>query len=219
MTSIMALRVGHKGRVVSFEPHPFTFVELVANVQRWAEAPGISWIRAHPIALSDVRGNGMLEVPGDDSVNRALASVAKSGNGLVSRRYPVDLHPLVDFVPEGDLVGVLKVDVEGGEFQVLKGAEPILRRKGIRDIIFEEYQSYPTIATEFLEGAGYTIFSVGLSLWGLVLSLPGVRRATRPGYIPTYLATIDPERAVRRLETRGWATLRPASHRHGQVAS
>jgi hypothetical protein len=105
----------------------------------------------------------------------------------------------------------MKIDVEGGEYEVLRGAETSVRTHRIRDVVFEEYNSYPTKATEFLETAGYTLFSLNVSLRGLVLSQPNAKSAMRSGYIPTYLATTDPDRAVRRLEKTGWAVLRAAS--------
>ena len=37
VTSLMAARVGPKGRVLSFEPHPKIFAELAANTHRLAE--------------------------------------------------------------------------------------------------------------------------------------------------------------------------------------
>ena len=83
-------------------------------MQRWVREPGIGSIRTHPVALSDKSGEGILEVPGDDSVNRALASIALNSNGLGSR-YPVEIHRLVEFIPASKVVGVMKIDVEGGE--------------------------------------------------------------------------------------------------------
>jgi hypothetical protein len=114
-----------------------------------------------------------------------------------------------EFVADEDKIGVMKVDVEGLEFQVLKGAEPVLRRHGIRDIIFEDYNRYPTEATALLQGAGYAIFSINLDLWGLKINPPSTQSETREGYIPNYLATCDPERALTRLGRKGWQALRP----------
>jgi FkbM family methyltransferase len=208
MTSVMAFRTGSDGRVLAFEPHPFTFAELQVNVHGWAQVPGIADIQIHQIALSDSAGDGALEVPGDDSVNRGLASLRQTDEGVRSR-YPVQIRRMDEFVADEDKIGVMKVDVEGLEFQVLKGAEPVLRRHGIRDIIFEDYNRYPTEATALLQGAGYAIFSINLDLWGLKINPPSTQSETREGYIPNYLATCDPERALTRLGRKGWQALRP----------
>lgn len=206
MTSIMAVRAGATGRVLSFEPHPLTFDELNANVQRWAEMSGIGDIRAHRIALSDTVGEGVLQVPGEDSVYRGLASVAQNSQALGSR-YPIQLRRLDEFIVDEERIGVMKIDVEGHEHRVLKGAERVLLRQGIRDIIFEDKRPYPSETTAFLLEAGYAVFAVGMSLWGLAVSPGSAPPETGSGYWPTYLATSDPERALGRLKKRGWAAL------------
>jgi FkbM family methyltransferase len=210
MTSIMACRVGLTGKVLSFEPHPLTFIELASNVERWAREPGIAEISIQPVALSDAGGDGILDVPGDDAVNRALASVGQISTG-VGTSYPIKISTLSEFLHEGDLVGVMKLDVEGREHAVLMGSQTAIHKHAIRDIVFEEYKPYPNSTTAFVEQAGYTVFSVGISLRGPVLALANTKPATRSGYIPTYLATHDPDRALLRMAKRGWAVLRPDS--------
>lgn len=210
MTSLMAIRVGSTGRVLSFEPHPLTFDELSANVNRWAAIPGTGSIRAHRMALSDTARGGVLGELGEGSVSRAGASLGLTDEPL-GLKHEVDLRPLSEFVAEKERVGILKVDVEGHEYRVLKGAENVLHKKGIRDIIFEELRPYPTEATAFVEEAGYKLFSVGQNFWGLTLNLPNVVQRTRSDHSPTYLGTSDPDRAARRLQKRGWTVLRPMS--------
>jgi FkbM family methyltransferase len=212
MTSLMAIRVGSTGRVLSFEPHPVTFDELSANVNRWVSALGTASIRSYRLALSDKPGSGVLAEPGDDSLSRGRSSLGPNDEP-VGPKYMVDLCPLGEFVAERERIGVLKLDVEGHECQVLRGAETALQRQGIRDIIFEEFRPYPTETTALLESAGYQLFSIGQNFWGLVLNPPSVLHLTRSDYSPTYLATSDPTRASRRLEKRGWAVLRSASRR------
>jgi FkbM family methyltransferase len=210
MTSIMASRVGATGTVLSFEPHPLTFNELSGNVQRWAHTSGAGYVRAHRVALSDTSGKGVLTVPGDDSVERARASLSDTDSGLGST-YVTEVRTIGEFIDERQQVGVMKMDVEGHEYRVLKGAEGTLDRQGIRDVIFEDYRPYPTETTEFLKAAGYTVFSVGLGFWGLSVVPGRSGRSSRPDYIPTYLATSDPDRALLRLGKLGWAVLNPPS--------
>jgi FkbM family methyltransferase len=211
ITSIMATRVGPHGRVLSFEPHPVTFGELSDNVKRWTAVPGTGPTSVHRLALSDTSGAGILVVPSEDSLESGSASLARD-NAAAESGYATEIRSLSEFVGESDLVGVIKIDVEGHEYRVLKGASGLLRRKRIRDVIFEEFRPYPTKTTALLEQAGYWVFSVGLNFWGLELHPGGVKRPRRSDYIPTYLATTDPVRAARRLVKRGWATLRPAGH-------
>jgi FkbM family methyltransferase len=210
MTSIMASRVGATGTVLSFEPHPVTFNELSCNVQRWAETNGTGYVRAHRVALSDTSGRGILTVPGDDSVERGRASLADTDSSL-GPTYATEVRTIGEFIDDRQQVGVMKVDVEGHEYRVLKGAEGTLYRRGIRDVIFEDYRPYPTETTELLQATGYTVFSVGLKFWGLSVVPGRTGRSTRPDYIPTYLATSDPDRALHRLRKPGWAVLNPPS--------
>jgi FkbM family methyltransferase len=210
MTSIMAVRTGPSGRVLSFEPHPLTYEELRGNTQCWAQMKGVGAIRVYRFALSDTTGSGSLGVPGNDSVNRALASMMPNGE-LDGSRFPIQLRRLEEFVAPGQMVGLMKVDVEGREYEVLKGAQRLLRRHEIRDIIFEEFSPYPSQATTLLSKEGYQIFYLGLKLWGPTTSPASVTRATREGYMPIYLATTEPSRALGRLKKRGWMALRSSS--------
>jgi FkbM family methyltransferase len=216
MTSIMALRVGPTGRVMSFEPHPLTFEELNANMRCWQRVADIENIRAHRMALSNSTGQGILDVPGEDSVNRGLASVSQS-NRSPGSRFPVELGRLDVFLDETDPVGLLKADVEGHEYYVLKGAETALRRLGIRDIVFEDHRPYPTDTMALLQGYGYVIFAVGVNLLGLSVTAGNAHRAVKRGYIPTYLATSDPARALGRLRKPGWMSLRSFTPRRRPV--
>jgi hypothetical protein len=106
------------------------------------------------------------------------------------------------------LVGVLKLDVEGHELAALEGAEGLLARGLIRDIVFEEHRPPPTPVTELLESRGYTVLSVRQGLRGPILCAPEEAYSFKLWDPPALLATTDPERAHRRLARRGWRSLR-----------
>jgi hypothetical protein len=107
-------------------------------------------------------------------------------------------------------VGVLKLDIEGHEASALRGAERLVRAGKIRDIVFEEHQTPPTPATEFLEQHGYTVFGLEQRLLGLRLSDPRRTEGKRSYDPPSYLATVEPQRAIERFKERGWKTLSAA---------
>ncbi|WP_442944799.1 FkbM family methyltransferase [Nostoc sp.] len=46
---------------------------------------------------------------------------------------------------------VIKIDIEGHEFEALNGAKQLIYEQKIRDIIFEEYNHnpYPNLVTNF----------------------------------------------------------------------
>jgi FkbM family methyltransferase len=201
MSSVAAVKVGKHGKVLAFEPHPTTFEELLANTRGWSAAGWVAPVEPKRVALSDREGPGTLVGQDSGDLGSAALSASAGGNG----HWDAELHRLDSLL--SDTVGVLKLDVEGHEASALKGAERLVRSRKIRDIVFEEFQTPPTAATEFLEEHGYTVFGLEQRLLGLRLSDPrrvGDKRSYDP---PSYLATVEPSRAVARFKPRGWMTL------------
>ncbi|HEV2150711.1 MAG TPA: FkbM family methyltransferase [Longimicrobiaceae bacterium] len=211
MTSVLAVRAGERGRVETFEPHPVLFAELERNLARWSGRPGLARVVAHPAAVGDAPGEAMLSVADSFEGNRGLSRIEAEG-GPAGRTIPVRLESLDHVFGADERIGVLKVDVEGYELNVLRGAEGLLRDGRIRDVVFEDEGEYPTPVTRFLEERGYTVFSLRPQLRG-----PSVRPAADP--VPplrmveaqNYVASVDPERVRRRLAPWGWECLRGRS--------
>ena len=206
MTSIMARRAGTRGRVIAFEPHPDVNRDLAANVARWRTMNGVGAIEVHTVALSDEHGSGTLFTQANFAYNRGLASFeAPSGpthDGWATE--DVTLKRL-DQVVEGP-IALIKIDVEGHELQVLRGATALLEEQLVRDIIFEEHGRYPTPVTELLEDLGFTLFWLDRSFSGPRLRRPGDPPPARNGD-PSFVASIDPERVRALLAPRGWRAL------------
>lgn len=213
MTSLMAARTGSSGRVLCFEPHPAIYQELRLNVDSWHEHAGISRIELHQLALSDVTGSSVLVMPEGFADNHGTARVATSyeldnastpGIRIVTRR-------LDELEGVSCPIGVMKVDVEGHEAEVFEGAASLLKSHSIRDVIFEEHRGYPARSTECLRCHGYFLFHLGQGLLGPVL------RSVDDGPLPgtqdrkNYLATLDPRRAIERLDRKGWTVLHPGA--------
>ena len=110
---------------------------------------------------------------------------------------------------EDERIGLLKLDVEYYEENILRGAERLLKHRLIRDIVFESHKRYPTPVTQLLEAWGYHIFELDFKLLGLTVSPAGSsqNQARRSGDAPNCLATIDPARALIRLRKAGWRVL------------
>lgn len=207
MTSAMAVRVGPAGSVVAFEPHPEIFRELSANAGRWRADRRWAEIRLHELALSDRSGSARLSTPADFAANRGTAALLEAGDTAAAAGH-VDEVRLARLDEELDAdVGVMKIDVEGHELEVLAGAADLLRAGRVRDIVFEEWEPLPTRVTSFLQDEGYTLFSLDQALLGPVVGPAGTRSASRAHQAPSYVATREPARALARLRKRGWAVL------------
>jgi len=209
VTSLMAARVGGRGKVIGIEPHPDLFQELSRNAARWKGAPKSAEVVVLNVAASDVTGAGYLRIPPDWELNRGVASVLAQNQDLdeSDRKCAVRRERLDSLLDANSRVGVAKLDVEGHEDAVLRGAEGFLGRGAIRDIVFEDFGRYPTAAMLLLEGFGYKVFSLAKALWGPRLA-PADRSGVARWNDPNYLATLDPTRAIARLGKRGWAVLK-----------
>src|SRR5207247_2560579 len=123
-----------------FEPHPDIFAELKHNYERWPRA-GFAPIQLESVALGKTTGETTLIMPKEFATNRGSAFLrdgAAAENGI-----NVPVRRLDDFLEGIERVGVCKIDVEGHELAVLEGAEQTLRRHGIRDIVFEDFDPKP----------------------------------------------------------------------------
>ncbi|GAP95131.1 FkbM family methyltransferase [Leptolyngbya sp. NIES-2104] len=204
MTALLAARVSgaSTGKVYAFEAHPEIFSELEYNIQQWHDVQ----IEGCAIAVSNHLGKVTLAIDSAFATNRGLAAVISEKTvSDKSSQFSVKATTLDAHFSE--VIHVLKVDVEGHELQVFQGAEQLLREKRIRDCVFEEHRAYPTPVTEFLEAHGYQIWRIDRQFWRPALVDP-TTSVPRSNWLPTsFLATCDPERAQRRLQSTGWQCL------------
>jgi FkbM family methyltransferase len=202
MTSILAIRAGRGAKVHTFEPHPEIFEELSANIALWRSNGRAAEVVAHRIALSDTAGIGQLQMTSEFEHNRGTSSLAGNGSG---KTHAVTLARLDAVLSPSERVGVMKLDVEGHELGVLKGATALLQAGAIRDLIFEDYGTPPTPVMSLLESFGYRLFSVRNTFFGLDVAPVTTEILQTSHGPPSYLATKDPERALSRLGRKGWA--------------
>jgi FkbM family methyltransferase len=211
MTGLMAVRTGSGGTVYAFEPHPEVFEELSDNVTKWQELDEIASFSLFSLALGDEAGRALLDVPDAFKSNRGVATLRQKNRGAMvsSSALPVRVEKLDDVLQAEERIGILKIDVEGHELAVLQGAEGLVERGFVRDILYEEHNSSASRTTVWLESRGYSVYYLDQLLLG-VKAVPyhlnyrprGRREA------PNLLATREPERALERLSPRGWRVLR-----------
>jgi FkbM family methyltransferase len=197
MTSALAAAVGPSGEVWAFEPSPEVLPTLERNAARWRRR-----VRVFSIALSDHAGQGSLVVP-VDAANGGLASFHGHINGS-DRVETVETRTL-DELAADRVVGVLKIDAERHEPQILAGAANLIAQRRVRDVIYEDVHGYPSSTSRPLTDAGYTVFALGRSFLRPRLDPP--HRVTAGQEEQSYLATSDPDRAIRRMRRFGWRCL------------
>ncbi len=156
-----AAKVGPKGRVVSFEPNPETLVQLRSNV----DASHVeSIVTVEPIAATD--HDQQLTLYAARGINTGASSLSKDNAGVFDEHpqgYPVRGRPIDDVVSELGLtrVDAIKIDVEGAEVSVLRGALKTLTKYHPKVVIeVDERQlagfgTKPADVEALLKQAGY----------------------------------------------------------------
>jgi FkbM family methyltransferase len=147
--TVLASRlVGPSGRVVAVEPAPWTLELLRANIWRSGAAATVL-----PVAASDVSGTVHLT---DELGHRSGARLAADGG------VEVDAARLDDLLPDL-VVDVLKVDVEGAEPLVFRGAGGLIERSP-RLVAVVEFRDEPHLSGEspaavvaFYESLGFDL--------------------------------------------------------------
>jgi FkbM family methyltransferase len=151
--------VGKEGRVIAFEPAPRAFRVLQKNL----ELNCLKNVLAYPLALTERKGKAWLyrhpnvgcdSLGRDHSFTESKDEIATESLDNILRKISVDQ------------VDVIKMDVQGAEELVLRGASKILKSQH-PVVIFEVYPQAtvplglrPYGAWELLESLGYELFVV-----------------------------------------------------------
>jgi FkbM family methyltransferase len=141
-----ALLAGPIGRVIAFEPDP----EAIETLRREVSANPELHVEVVGCALSDASGALQL----DTSIESSQARITPSGAVRVEGR---TVDSLV-FAGELPPPNVIKIDVEGHEGQVLRGATGALRE--FKPVVLCDYHDGSTlrIVQESVSGLGYEVF-------------------------------------------------------------
>jgi FkbM family methyltransferase len=105
-----------RAKVVAFEPFPLARSILIKNVH----VNGCLDVSVSEKALGEVSGAASAGVFDPRNIGTVCVSADTSGDLVMGR--------LDDSVAALANIGVIKIDIEGGELNVLKGAQEILRR-------------------------------------------------------------------------------------------
>jgi FkbM family methyltransferase len=154
-----------QARIYAFEPHPRTFENLRA---RLAGLPGVTPVNAAMGAAS-----GRLQLfdfaGADGSTQASLDEAAVKFFGGETIAHDVAVTTIDEFMAEQGIaeIDLLKIDTEGFDLAVLKGARDALARRAIKTIQFEfipaDIAMHVTMRDFFEVLAGYRIFRLCLN--------------------------------------------------------
>jgi FkbM family methyltransferase len=159
ITLQMASRVGRQGRVVSFEPIP----DLFALLMRSIEANGFENVLAMNCALSSSNGKGAMNVA---SANYGVASLDEQGGTSC------EMRRLDDVIVEQQIqrARLMKIDVEGHEEEVLRGAPSMLRDLRPEFVVFESHRDHGPFRqrgeVRLMQDAGYRFQEIRRTAFG-----------------------------------------------------
>ena len=202
MTVLAATAAGRGGRVLAFEPHPELFAVLQQNAA-YATRSGCR-VEARQVALGESRGQALLRIPQSFAGNDGMATLV-NGGPAPTQSVQVVVERLDDLIDPG--ASVLKLDVEGFEAPVLRGAERLLSERRVRHIVFEDHDWERSDVVRLLKASGYRLFAIGWSMRGLVLAPIERGPLAAPFEAPSFVATIEPEGVIARTAPRGWQVL------------
>jgi len=150
--SLLAAKVvGPSGKVIAFEPHPLAAKRLREN----AALNGLTNVEVHEAGAG--ASSGRTFITADlDTVNH-IAPLGGSGT-LETRIEPLDA------VLGTRRATVVKIDAEGFEFEVLRGARRVLREKRVDALVVElrqhgtQYGADDAAVLDELSQSGYRAF-------------------------------------------------------------
>jgi FkbM family methyltransferase len=209
--SILGIKVGPRGRVICFEPHPQVFESLRENVEIWKKDLRCGSFALHQVALGIESGHALLCTNDWFQSNRGTAWISNKEESTPDLTViDVLIQNLDSLLDESEKIGVLKMDVQGSELAALQGMTRLLEQKAVRDIVFEEEAPFPAPTHVYLKSKGYSIFGIQELFTG-VRCLPDAQPSFDPliGPIPNYLATLNPDRAKARLGPAMWRSFGP----------
>jgi FkbM family methyltransferase len=161
-TALVLAEFGSRtGRVAIFEPSPVNIGKLN---ERFKGAPHVTVVPkavgAEPGRLTlhfDYAGSGMASL-----IDRDIRHLGRE----LSQSVEVEVATLKDFCAAAgiDQVDLLKIDVEGAEFEVLRGAADLLKERRIQAVLFE-FGGANIDSKRFLREFWYLLAPAGYSLY------------------------------------------------------
>lgn len=163
--SLLAGWANPHSRICAFEPTP----DVVAILQDNIELNAMQNIAVEPVAVGNSDRMGFLRLcAGSDGSNEGMNYLARD-RGAESD-VPVDVVCLDSYCQSHNIeqIDLIKMDIEGGEYDALLGARHLLQKQAIGCIFLEmaewaaERSGHSTDAIEkLLADAGYRLYGLG----------------------------------------------------------
>jgi len=135
--SILAAASNPEGTVVAVEPMPATFARLCQN----AEVNGLRNVDPYCVAVADRTGLGTFNYSslceGSSMHSIGASSATEQFGETVVFRSGIGLVTIDDLAAIAGVPSLIKIDVDGGEDDVLAGAEGVLRDPVLRSVLVE----------------------------------------------------------------------------------
>ena len=159
--------VGNSGQVHAFDPAPRCFARLKKNLAAF------SWAHAHSIAAGDELGTASFHF--SDKANETGWGSLLSADNASTQTTTVPVVRLDTWAHEQAIrrVDFIKMDVEGGEYRALRGAEALLRQHRpvvvaeLNDVCLGRDHRTPQDVVSLLRTAGYNTFSFNEGVLGI----------------------------------------------------
>ncbi len=157
--TVMASKIaGPLGRVLAIDPQP----RIKPIIEKNIELNGLANVVFAPVAISDQPGTATMHLFPDTNTGASSLATGAAHYKLPTVDVPVmTLAALLDR-EKFERVDLLKVDIEGYEYEALLGAEDLLRSGRIEKIILEIHPHLieprgldPGAIEKMLLGAGY----------------------------------------------------------------
>jgi FkbM family methyltransferase len=151
------IHAGGAGRVIAIEPNPECCALIERNlVINWSMCD----IALHKLAVGAEAGEVWLASPANRAANAHLSPSGGEEEG--ERKFRVPMAPLDALIPDGLAVDILKIDVEGHELSVFRGAHRVIAQSPEIKIIMEWSQKQMTDAGASVSAMQYKLKSLGL---------------------------------------------------------
>jgi FkbM family methyltransferase len=158
VTLLLSKLVGPGGRVHSFEPNP----AMQRALDRMVESNGLGNVTLHRTALGARAGELDLVIPAG---NAGAASLARQDGPGERCRVPVATLDSIAELRDQPGIRLMKLDVEGFELDVLRGAAVLLKRQAVDVVVFElnqratpDWRDEPVV--QLLAEHGYDFYAI-----------------------------------------------------------